>query len=408
MSRRIVLVDIGNAMTLRGVLPSVAVDASYNARVTASGGAAPYTYTITAGADALTAAGFQLDPATGVFSASSVSGAGNIPITVRATGINGAYVQRQFVVTVIAEPLVLTITGTYPAATVGAPYSADLVITNGVQPYSNARVTAGALPSWATLQIVGDKLRLSGTPDEADTTIDITVAVDDADGQTASSAQSIPVAAAGDPYWANVTSLLHCDGADLSTTFVDQKGLIWTASGTAKISTTEPKFGTGAGLFDASAGCWVDAPTGDGFAFGTGDFTIEAWVKIAILDGNRFVFGFGPNWGVYVLTPAAILFDGSGNRIVYQAPPGDPVPGTGAYTHFAVQRAAGVFTLFIDGFARGTYANSTDFTVGNFRLGAQTTGSGGWSGYLDDLRVTKGVARYSGDFTPPTMPYPNA
>lgn len=277
MTRRIILVDIGAGLTLAGVLPSVALLADYSAQLKARGGQAPYTYTVTTGAAELTAAGLQLDPATGIISGTA-SVPGTIAITVRATDLSGAYVERGFIVAVIAEPLSLSgaapmwtvgtpysytytaahgvppytwsiASGSLPAgltlgatgeisgtptagnapawtvrvtdsagtgidlrdnadlqllgdfadATVGTAYSSDLLINGGDAPYSNPRVTVGALPAGLALSILGDKLRLSGTPAAAATS-SFAVAVDSADGQTATNAQSVVVAAASASY----------------------------------------------------------------------------------------------------------------------------------------------------------------------------------------------------------------
>lgn len=197
MTRRIILVDIGTGLTLTGVLPSVALDAAYSARLIARGGSAPYTYTVVSGAAELAAAGLYLDPATGIISGTAAV-AGTIALTIRATDLTGASVQRQFAITVIAEPKVLTLTGTFADATVGTPYSSDLQITNGVAPYTlhdGTGVISGSLPAGLSLSIVGDKLRLSGTP-TMEATSNFIVAVDSGDGQTETSAQSIAVAGA--------------------------------------------------------------------------------------------------------------------------------------------------------------------------------------------------------------------
>src|SRR5690606_34123168 len=78
-----------------------------------------------------------------------------------------------------------------------------------------------------------------------------------------------------DPYWSSVSSLLHFNGSNGSTTFTDEKGVGWTASGDAEISTAQSKFG-GSSLSLDGTGDWLDASNA-GFTFGTGDFTIEAW-----------------------------------------------------------------------------------------------------------------------------------
>lgn len=90
----------------------------------------------------------------------------------------------------VVVPLVLT--GTYAAATNGAPYSSDLTIAGGDGTYSNPRVTAGTAPAGLTLSVVSGKLRLGGTP-TATGTYTFTAAVDSGDGQTATSSQTVTV-----------------------------------------------------------------------------------------------------------------------------------------------------------------------------------------------------------------------
>jgi hypothetical protein len=83
--------------------------------------------------------------------------------------------------------------------------------------------------------------------------------------------------------------LLHMEGADGSTTFTDAKGHPFTASGTAKISTAQAKFGGSSGLFDQSAA--LSTPDHADFAFGAGDFTIDLWARISAANGaNAEVF----------------------------------------------------------------------------------------------------------------------
>ena len=129
MTRRIILIDIGAGLTLRGVLPSIALFADYTASLVASGGQAPYSYSLAAGA---LPAGLALDAATGIISGTA-GVAGQSVFTVRVTDLSGAHVDRQFAITVIAEPLSLS--GAAPAWTGGTPYSYTYTAANGVPPY---------------------------------------------------------------------------------------------------------------------------------------------------------------------------------------------------------------------------------------------------------------------------------
>src|SRR5690606_17008690 len=142
----------------------------------------------------------------------------------------------------------------------------------------------------------------------------------------------------GDPYWANVSALLHFDGEDESTTFTDETGRIWTPGGDAKISTTGPKFGTGCGLFDGD-GDYLTTASSDGFAFGTGDYTIEAWVYIAGDRGqNQRIFGWSDDWSVYVSPSSRRFFIWNGSSNVL-----GPVGSFnyGEYFHLAHSREGG-------------------------------------------------------------------
>ena len=83
------------------------------------------------------------------------------------------------------------------------------------------------------------------------------------------------------------------------------------------------------------------------------------------------------------------------------------------WQHFAVVREGSTMTLYIDGTARGTGSNSTDFNRSRpFRLGnihnATANGGYGFPGYIDDFRVTKGLARYTSNFTPPSAAHPTS
>lgn len=80
-----------------------------------------------------------------------------------------------------------------------------------------------------------------------------------------------------DPYWANVSSLLHFDGS--GATLVDEKGKTWTCNGGATQSTSSPIVGTASALFGTSSSDYIYSQSSSDFAFGTGDFTIEFMMR---------------------------------------------------------------------------------------------------------------------------------
>lgn len=202
-----------------------------------------------------------------------------------------------------------------------------------------------------------------------------------------------------DPY----TSLLHFDGSNASTTITDESGKTWTAVGNAQLSTTSAKFGTACLLLDGT-GDYVDATADVDYQFGTGDFTIECFARWDTLASNRFLFGFGSNHGVYtynVGAPTLAYFDSSANQIEISGS-----LSTATWYHVALSRQGTTMRLFKDGVkAISDFTSSVNFSGTNFRIGAQTTGSGEFQGRIDELRIVKGTAMYTANFTPPSGPF---
>lgn len=209
MTRRIILVDIGAGLTLAGILPSVALNAAYNAQLTARGGQPPYTYTLAAGA---LPSGLFLDPATGIISGTADS-AGSAAFTVRATDVSGAFVDRVYTINVLAEPL--TLSGAAPAWTVGVAYSYTYTAAHGVPPYVWG-ISAGALPAGIALNASTGEI--SGTP-TAPNAPAWTVRVTDSVGTTLAIQDNVTLQLLGDFAAATVGSAYSSDidinGGDL-------------------------------------------------------------------------------------------------------------------------------------------------------------------------------------------------
>jgi hypothetical protein len=216
-----------------------------------------------------------------------------------------------------------------------------------------------------------------------------------------------------DPHGANVSLLLHMDGTNGSQSFVDSSNnnLTITVNGDAQISTAEKKFGNGSAYFrgNSAPGDALILNGSSKFAFGTDDFTIEFWAYVISYDGNiyesRGLDEEGDRATIYVNSNNFIFYD-AGNRIVSDS------KNTYQWYHVAVSRSSGVTRLFIDGVQEGAnYSDSTDYGIGSNRPfigGYNETASDGWfNGYIDDLRITKGVARYTANFIPQTAAFAN-
>ena len=183
----------------------------------------------------------------------------------------------------------------------------------------------------------------------------------------------------------------------------------WETIGSTKVSTAEKKFGTSSIAFNGTTD-YIKAPTAQGnFAFGTGDFTVEGWIYRNNVSTNAAVIAIDKaitGNTFYIMYWAAI--DATKLSVVTAAS-----PSTGALTssiatqantwhHFAVTRQNGLVRIFMDG-VLGASATLPTFDVkdGNsIQIGAHN-GSYQFNGYIDNLRITKGQALYTANFTPP-------
>jgi len=227
-----------------------------------------------------------------------------------------------------------------------------------------------------------------------------------------------------DPYFSNVSLLLHMDGS--GSTFVDSSGTpkTVTAIGNVTQSATQSKFGGKSAYFDGN-GSRLTIPDNDAaFYFGSGDYVVEAWLYIPTLNtqgGGHFfsqsanvgnnsnrqhAFGVNSNglrvyWTVDGLTDASITFS--------------TTPPTNQWCYVAFARSGGVLRAYLNGTQVGTaqannvtYFNSTaNVCVGSFgEYAVNGYGYNDFAGYIDELRITKGDRGYTGStISVPAVPF---
>ena len=185
--------------------------------------------------------------------------------------------------------------------------------------------------------------------------------------------------------------------------------------GNAQVSTSVVKYGSGSMAFDGT-GDYLTCPAFNaGMNPQSGDFTIECWVWIPSLPGaeqavvstittggSGVLFGLGGGGNVNKFQ-IAIGNLSVGNPTVVD-PNNFPVQ---TWTHMAAVRRAGVLSLYRNGVSVGTPTSATGtISQTTLTVGAWSTGGAPFNGYLDDVRITAGVARYLSNFTPPQVALP--
>ena len=220
-----------------------------------------------------------------------------------------------------------------------------------------------------------------------------------------------------DPNFKQVSLLLHGDGTNgaQNNTFIDSStnNFTVTRNGNTTQGTNTP--------FSQPAGAWsnffqgganyLTTPSSTAHDLSNGDFTMEAWVNYSVVGNSgllaRHDSSSSGNWGWYYLSAASKfrIIGNNGATIIQSSATFVPVVGT--WYHFAVTRSGNNFYFFVDGVQLGTtQTNTITFTYTSGILTYIATMSDGlyFNGYMSNLRLLKGTALYTSNFTPSTTP----
>jgi hypothetical protein len=181
--------------------------------------------------------------------------------------------------------------------------------------------------------------------------------------------------------------------------------------GATQVNTSIVKYGTGSISFNGTTSV-LNFPNNPYYAFGTGSFTIEAWVYPNSVTALQSLIDTRSTatatTGILIsITALGFISVTVNNAILFTSSTGITIS---AWTHVAVVKSGTTITLYLNGTkpVTGSGTSSTSLTDQFLRLGASAgTAANFYNGYLDEVRITNGVARYLADFTAPTAPFPN-
>lgn len=283
-----------------------------------------------------------------------------------------------------------------------------VLLDSGLSPFTCQVIQP--LPYGLSARIEGRKLLIEGVSSDAGLWESV-VRVTASNGVWEDVPVEAQIQGPTDPHWDKVVSLLHFDG-DLA----DGTGRAWESVGSSVVSSAESVFG-GSSLHVPTTSGLVRAANSADFDFGSGDFTIEFFLRpTAVTD-----------WAVYIdkrlsgsyFSPFTIQRYAKNNTIrflsAYTAGSWSVIisafhPPLNGWTHVVYQRRGGVFQAFLGGVQVGSFdggGNSLLTNNATLNIGADGSNAAGMVGYIDELRITKGVARYTENFTPPDKPFLN-
>ena len=211
----------------------------------------------------------------------------------------------------------------------------------------------------------------------------------------------------GDPYFSNVSILLHGDGTNGSTTFTDSSSNnhTLTVNGDTQISTAQSKFGGSSMYFDGTGDFLTVSDSS--LALGTGEYTIELWVYILSAAALEAIASCGTSAG-----GSWQLRFGNNGIIDFRVGTNTKLSATISFNtwhHLAVTRdSSNTGRMFLNGTIEDSSTFTNDHSQDALKIGVNRSVGNYFDGYIDDFRITKGVARYTSNFTPPTEPFPDS
>jgi hypothetical protein len=214
-----------------------------------------------------------------------------------------------------------------------------------------------------------------------------------------------------------VKLMLHCNGADASTSFPDDSpsGHTVTAQNSAQVDTAQSKFGGAAALFVDTTSDYLEVADSDDWYLSTDDFTIDFWLRLAatgqahglvqqfVDDDNRWALLYSS------FSNGLLLYAKSGGSLILNVL-GTWYPSADTWYHVEIGRSGTAFKWFVDGTALSISGTPDADAIPQLAAALQigrydSTSSYYLDGWIDELRVSKGICRHTSNFTPPSAEY---
>ena len=217
-----------------------------------------------------------------------------------------------------------------------------------------------------------------------------------------------------DPYFSNVSLLLFGEGVSGSTNIIDSSNNAYslTRSGAVQISTSVKEYGSGSIRFNGTTGDALvhNSPPVSLVDWYSSDYTIEAWVyadsftswglSIPVLVGHKNLNDFTNNWSFGPIGDGSnrlvfFYYNGIENRVYSTV-----ALQTSAWNHVAMTNQSGMIRVYVNGIGTAAVPVSGIPTTGTATFSVNGYNNNYLTGYVDNLRITKGVARYTSNFVP--------
>jgi hypothetical protein len=213
----------------------------------------------------------------------------------------------------------------------------------------------------------------------------------------------------GDIYYPSCSLLMHFSGSNGSTTFIDNSpnNFTITSNNDTAISTVQSKFGGASAFFDGTNDYLSTPNTVSNF--GTDDFTIECWFYRVSTNSILISNATGADNNYFAINADASnaviqIRDNSSQAFAY-----GPATTLNVWNHIAVTRNAGTVRVFVNGVSGTPVSITKSFTSRSTIIGGflYTGFEGYFYGYIDELRITKGIARYTSSFATQSIEFSN-